>query len=363
MNQNAPDPTIGKPMTNANLSTQPLPPVEPATDKPAGGANSTPGSEATPGPKQSGPPSPEPMSQDEKDLLKVLGERRLSYNDWARECKVELGMDRAAFHDTVSELKRMGRVMRSEQDRTWEKGRPQRMAPASEPEAATDRFEPQTGVSGPVQPSPELPAILGELETLTDTERVRYQACEAIVATGWQNFVDVGLALAEIRRDRLYKEEYDSFEVYCREKWHYGRRHVYQLISAAELFTHLCAICAHCKPDHESQLRPLVGLTPEQAQLAWTCAVESAGGRKITARLVKKAMQDLGLAAPPKPVSKINRNAKAERRKLINDTIGQLLLLIGQKAAYEAILQHVEALQRHIQPLLAAQPRARSADL
>ncbi|MHC1767825.1 MAG: hypothetical protein AB9869_26730 [Verrucomicrobiia bacterium] len=207
-------------------------------------------------------------------------------------------------------------------------------------------------IAGLPEATPQLSTLLGQLDTLTDTQRVRYQACEAVVAAGWQSFVDVGLALAEIQRDRLYKEEYDSFEVYCREKWQYGRRHVYQLISAAELFTHLCAICAHCKPDHESQLRPLVGLTPEQAQLTWTCAVESAGGRKITARLVRRAMQDLGLAAPPKPVSKINRNEKAERRKLINDTIGQLLLLIGQKAGYDAILRHVEALQRHIQPFL-----------
>ncbi|MHC1769145.1 MAG: hypothetical protein AB9869_33490 [Verrucomicrobiia bacterium] len=236
-------------------------------------------------------------------------------------------------------------------------------------ETASDQLSPTapqaTGEASPLAPEEltglppsdastrsELSTILGQLETLTDTQRVRYLTCEAVVAAGWQNFVDVGLALAEIQRDRLYKEEYDSFEVYCRQKWQYGRRHVYQLISAAELFTHLCAICAHCKPDHESQLRPLVGLTPEQAQLAWTCAVENAGGRKITARLVKRAMQDLGLAAPPKPISKINRNEKAERRKLINDTIGQLLLLIGQKAGYDAILQHVEALQRHIQPFL-----------
>ncbi|MHC1766436.1 MAG: hypothetical protein AB9869_19400 [Verrucomicrobiia bacterium] len=90
--------------------------------------------------------------------------------------------------------------------------------------------------------TPQLSTILGQLDTLTDTQRVRYQACEAVVAAGWQSFVDVGLALAEIRWDRLYKEEYDSFEVYCRVKWHDGRRNVYQLISAAELFTHLCAI-------------------------------------------------------------------------------------------------------------------------
>ncbi|MHC1765139.1 MAG: hypothetical protein AB9869_12705 [Verrucomicrobiia bacterium] len=69
-------------------------------------------------------------------------------------------------------------------------------------------------------------------------------------------------------------------------------------------------------------------------------------------------MQDLGLAAPPKPVSKINRNEKAERRRLINDTIGQLLLLIRQRASYKTILQQVEALQRHMQPLLQDQRRA-----
>jgi hypothetical protein len=40
----------------------------------------------------------------------------------------------------------------------------------------------------------------------------------------------------------------------------------------------------------------------------------------------------------------VNHKEKAERRKLINDTIGQLLMLISQKA--------VEALQQQIQPPL-----------
>jgi len=169
--------------------------------------------------------------------------------------------------------------------------------------------------------------------------------------------VEVGLALARIRDARLYRVEYDNFQTYCKAKWEYGRNYVDRLISAAQVFRHLMTIC-HQTPDHESQVRPLIGLKPEEAQLAWTCAVETAGGRKITARLVKRAMHDLGFAAPPKPVSKINRKAKAEHRKLINDTIGQLLMLISQKAAYEAILQHVEALQRHIQPLIQDQRRA-----
>src|SRR4051812_37485441 len=41
------------------------------------------------------------------------------------------------------------------------------------------------------------------------------------------------------------------------------------LVSAAELFTNLGTNCSQIKPHHETQLRPMIGLTPKQAQLAW----------------------------------------------------------------------------------------------
>ena len=50
-------------------------------------------------------------------------------------------------------------------------------------------------------------------------------------------------------------------------------------IAAAEVFTYLGAICPLQKPAHEGQLRPLVGLTREQAQLAWEQAAKKAGNR------------------------------------------------------------------------------------
>src|SRR5437016_3749635 len=59
----------------------------------------------------------------------------------------------------------------------------------------------------------------------------------------------------------------------------------YHLICAAQLFTHLLANCKQRKPDHKSQLRPLIGLSLEQALLAWERAAENAGGRRITTRL------------------------------------------------------------------------------
>ena len=45
-------------------------------------------------------------------------------------------------------------------------------------------------------------------------------------------------------------------------------------MSAAQLLKCLCANCAQIKPDHESQLRPLIGVTLQQAQEAWEYAAK-----------------------------------------------------------------------------------------
>jgi hypothetical protein len=114
-------------------------------------------------------------------------------------------------------------------------------------------------------------------------------------------FVKVGLALARIRDLRLYRAEFQTFEAYYRTKWHYGRRYVYHLISAAQLFTQVFVDGKDPKPRHESQLRPLMGLSPEQAQLAWERATEMASGRKTTAQMVKSAVKELHLAGTANP--------------------------------------------------------------
>jgi hypothetical protein len=114
-------------------------------------------------------------------------------------------------------------------------------------------------------------------------------------------FVKVGLALARIRDLRLYRAEFQTFEAYYRTKWHYGRRYVYHLISAAQLFTQVFVDGKGPKPKHESQLRPLAGLSPEQAQLAWERATEKAPGRKTTAQMVKSAVKELHLAGTANP--------------------------------------------------------------
>jgi hypothetical protein len=81
--------------------------------------------------------------------------------------------------------------------------------------------------------------------------------------------------------------------------------------------------------------------------------VERADGRKITARVVKSAVQELCFGGGAKPASRETRPTKAEKRKLINETIGQILVLLSQKASHEALAQKVETLHGHIQALFA----------
>jgi hypothetical protein len=59
---------------------------------------------------------------------------------------------------------------------------------------------------------------------------------ETRIERGLQTFIDVGLALLEIRDRRLYREAgFKSFDTYCRERWGWSRDRGYQLMQAAEV--------------------------------------------------------------------------------------------------------------------------------
>jgi hypothetical protein len=136
-------------------------------------------------------------------------------------------------------------------------------------------------------------------------------------------------------------------------KWQYARRYVDQVIAAAQPFNHLSANCAQRKPDHESQLRPLVGLSLDQAAAAWERVAARAGPRQITALMVKAAIKELGFgcvdtSSPDFPP----RQNRREQRQLIDLAIGELLLLLSQKASHQLLTVKVESLHHQIRMVL-----------
>lgn len=143
------------------------------------------------------------------------------------------------------------------------------------------------------------------LEVLTSDELQRLGELEQVVETGLTVFVKVGNALLEIRDSRLYRQQFPTFEAYCRERWGMSRFYAHRIIDAAEVANNLLPIGNI--PATESQARPLTRLEPEVQREVWAAVVESTPVEQITAKVVEEKTK----AAEP-----LNEAVKAIKEEL-----------------------------------------------
>jgi DNA N-6-adenine-methyltransferase (Dam) len=137
-----------------------------------------------------------------------------------------------------------------------------------------------------------LAGVSGELvlrDALTPAESSRLAELEQVVDAGLQTFVDVGLALLEIRDERLYRETHGTFEAYLDERWGMSRSRGYRLIDGArvaELVSPIGDIA------NEAQARELVPLLAEEAELVevWR-ELRAEHGARLTAAKVREAVE------------------------------------------------------------------------
>jgi len=136
-----------------------------------------------------------------------------------------------------------------------------------------------------------LAAALEASTDLTAAEADRLVELEQAVDRGLQTFVEVGLALAEIRDGKLYRASYDTFERYCHERWGFTRQRARQFIDAAAVTT-VVVKAGLPAPTNEAQARELVPLRkrPHELETAWrdTLIVAKAAGRSPWAELVRQ---------------------------------------------------------------------------
>jgi hypothetical protein len=126
-------------------------------------------------------------------------------------------------------------------------------------------------VSCTLQPEP----IEGSIP-LTPKERTLKEQLEAVVERGIQQFLEVGLALSELRSKRLYRVTHPSFEAYIRDRFNLARSSVDQLIRSAS--TAQCLQEAGIqlpKGTTEAVIRPISSLPGEELQAACWQLVES----------------------------------------------------------------------------------------
>jgi len=128
------------------------------------------------------------------------------------------------------------------------------------------------------------------VEELSPEEEAERQQLELTVKRG---FYYSGKALTQLRDRRLYRSTHRKFEDYCQEQFGMKRIYAHYLINAAIIFDNLVSQCSqlvNIVPTSESQCRPLSQLEPNEQHQVWSEAVEMAGGKAPSARIVKDAV-------------------------------------------------------------------------
>jgi hypothetical protein len=132
----------------------------------------------------------------------------------------------------------------------------------------------------------EMVTLLRDGHRLTELEKV--------IAKGKKTFVEVGLALAEIRDLRLYRREYGGFEEYCRKKWGWQKAYANHVIRAADVVKSLPAETATMVAN-ERAARELGKAEPGERAGVVQAIVDE--GKAVTSAAIKRHL-------PPPPMQR-----------------------------------------------------------
>jgi site-specific DNA-methyltransferase (adenine-specific) len=167
---------------------------------------------------------------------------------------------------------------------------------------------------------------------VTIHRHARLANLELVIQQDLRAFIRVGSALAEIKKDRLYRQVgFSTFEAYCRQRLGLGRQHGYRLVTAAALVEDLSPIGDNHLLAHESQIRPLARLsrTRDRKKAFWL-ACQWAKGNPPTAKRVREAVMEILIL---KESRKANRKARpaatGEVRLICGDSRDSSLLPPG----------------------------------
>jgi hypothetical protein len=175
-------------------------------------------------------------------------------------------------------------------------------------------------------------------DILSDEERKKLENLELVIKSGIRSFITVGVALSSVRDQRLYRDNYDSFEQYVWGKWQLSRSHGYRLITAAAIIDQarkMSPMGDKLKlPNSERAVRCLSKLPTAQHGAILAKANELAGDGQVTEAHMRDAIERLGIqkvmTLQPKPTDLpegwliklerfVNENGLPEAAKLLHE--------------------------------------------
>ena len=205
-------------------------------------------------------------------------------------------------------------------------------------------------------------SLLAEISPneLTPMEADRLKELETVIDRNIKGFVEVGMALAEIKEKRLYRETHDTFEAFVNDKWDICRRYAYRMIDGS----HVVQNVAHgpqneniILPLNERQARPLTDFDADIQRELWQKAVDRSienGTGKVTGAIVSSIVAEYLRTQTTEKIK--DTKERASREGLIDDSFNQNFQIFADTIADAintgfkttsrvAVLQHIDALR------------------
>lgn len=155
---------------------------------------------------------------------------------------------------------------------------------------------------------------------LTTVERKRFEELDRTISKFAKQLIVVAEALAEIKRDKLYRAKHKTFQDYCESVHQISRQYANRLVKAGEIYSEMVPIVSKMGltlPGNEAQIRELSRLpdTVQRVEVLRVIAEEDGDDKLTASRLREEIDRHLEASEPereiaPSPSQRV-RNAAA----------------------------------------------------
>jgi len=145
--------------------------------------------------------------------------------------------------------------------------------------------------------------------------------CEEIIRQNEKSGIIIGRNLSQINDQLLYKADgFNSFDIYCKERWGMSGSHAHRLINGAKYYDVLASHKTEEKwilPRNEAQIRPLTTLHEKELVPTWTKIMKKFAGKAFTAEDIDDFLN------PGEKTKSKGANVKDEA-KAVNETAAEI---------------------------------------
>lgn len=135
------------------------------------------------------------------------------------------------------------------------------------------------------------------VKPLSKREERKLKELEGVINAHQRSFYEVGMALAKIQAEKLYRLQADTFEIYGNEVWGLIERRLYQYINAALVYENLKNFSGFKQEDYpanEAQCGALTTILPQEQPKVWLLVIQTSEKEdcRITAALVTRCVHE-----------------------------------------------------------------------